>query len=182
MGDQMPRRYRFKRRRREDPERAQDMADVVKKLRAKKKRMRKHAHEGEVANIFKGQNFSDEDVKMGPRNTGWKVIARKITKRDNGQIIEKTTRIRTFGRLKKTAFIHGFLDELDKLGAIAKMLIEPRPKKSTALEKNPFLRLESKRKLVSGQGRTKDFPKSKKLMSGSAQYAHLTRPQQREAS
>ena len=222
----MPRRFR---RRQDDPELAHDMAELVKKLRARKKRLRKHANEDEVANVFKGQRFSDEDVKMGPRNKGWQIIDKQITKGEGGVIMEKTTRIRSFGRMKKTAFFRGFKDELEKKGytliealvglgvggtlagvgghalykhlkkkkgqtkkaaylekfsaeAIAKMLIEPNKKKSNALAKNPFLRLQAKRKLVSGQGRTSVVPKSGKLMSGSAQYAHLTRQERREAS
>jgi hypothetical protein len=173
MGDDVPRRFR---RRQDDPERAHDMAELVKKLRARKKRrMRKHAHEGEVARIFKGQRFGDEDVKMGPRNEGWQVIKEESSTTPSGMVIEKTTRIRRFGRMKKTAFIKGFFDELEKAGVeAAKMLIEPTPKKSPVLEKNPFLRLEAKRKLVAGKRRTKTIPKVKGLMSGSAQFLHRT--------
>ena len=92
------------------------MADLVKKLRARKKRMRKHAHAGEVANIFEGQSFSDEDVPMGSRNTGWKTIKKETSKTPSGMVIEKTTRVRRFGRMKKTAFLRGFADELEKKG------------------------------------------------------------------
>lgn len=189
MGVAMPRRY--KRVRREDPEKAHDMAELVKKLRARKKRMRKHAHEGEVANIFEGQSFSDEDVPMGSRNTGWKTIKKETSKTPSGMVIEKTTRIRRFGRMKKTAFLKGFVDELEKLGidlsklaagVLSKMVIEPTPKKSSLLKKNPFLRIESKRRLVSGKGRTESsVPKAKGLLSGSVQFAHLTQ-RKKEAS
>lgn len=177
------------------------MADLVKKLRARKKRMRKHAHAGEVANIFKGQSFSDEDVPMGARNTGWKTIKEETTKTPSGMVIKKTTRVRRFGRMKKTAFLKGFVDELEKKGFTliegqtkkvsylqkfaeglrSKMVIEPTPKKSGVLEKNPFLRLESKRRLVPGKSRTRTIPKVKGLLSGSAQFAHLTQ-RKKEAS
>jgi hypothetical protein len=225
----MPRRYR---RRHEDPEVAHDMAQVVKKIRARKKRMKKHAHEGEVARIFEGQRFSEKDIAMGPRNEGWQVIKSKFEKGPGGVTIEKTTRIRRFGRMKKTAFLRGFAEELEKKGftlaelllgagvagtgaAIgggalykhltrkkkkkgqtkkasylqkfaeglrSKMVVEPTPKKSGVLEKNPFLRLQSKRRLVSGKGRTESvLPKAKGLLSGSAQFAHLTQ-RKKEAS
>lgn len=171
------------------------MADLVKKLRARKQRMRKHAHTGEVANIFEGQSFSDEDVPMGSRNTGWKTIKKETSKTPSGMVIEKTTRVRRFGRMKKTAFLKGFVDELEKRGQTrktsylqkfaaglrAKMVIEPTPKKSPFLEKNPFLRLQLKRRLVSGRSRTRTIPKVKGLMSGSAQFAHLTQ-RKKEAS
>ncbi len=173
------------------------MLDAIKKLKAhKRKVLRKHANVEEVANIFEGQRFSDEDVKMGPRNKGWKVIAKETKKTKGGMIIEKTTRIRSFGRLKKTAFLRGFQDELEQhqtkkasylqkfaAGLRAKMVVEPSLRKSPVLKKNPFLRLQAKRRLVSGRERLNvaETPKAKGLMSGKAQFAHLVR-KQKEAS
>ena len=186
----------------------------------------KKANEGEVARVFKGQRFSDKDIALGPRNEGWQVLKSEFKDGPGGVKIEKTTRIRSFGRLKKTAFLHGFSDELEKKGftliealvagtgaalgghalykylkkkrekkkgqtkkasfldkfaARAKMLIEPSPKKSPVLEKNPFLRVESKRRLVAGKSRTKKVPKVRGLLSGSAQFAMPTKSR-KEAS
>jgi len=198
------------------------MSEVIKKIHARNRRMRKQANEDEVANIFKGQRFSDKDIATGPRNEGWQTIKSKFEKGPGGVTIEKTTRIRRFGRMKKTAFFRGFTHEIEKKGLTiiellaglgvagtlagvgghdlykhltkkkdlqtktasllaklanrlrSKMVIEPTPKKSTLLEKNPFLRLEAKRRLVSGRGRILDIPKAKGLMSGSAQFANIT--------
>lgn len=251
------------RRQQKDLELAHDMSEIIKRIHAGKQRMRKQANEDEVANIFRDQSFSDEDVKMGPRNTGWKTVAKETKVVPGGMIIEKTTRVRSFGRMKKTAFFRGFTNEIEKkgmtlvelimalgvsgvsgvggyriggapgavlapVGTIAgglagggigmfagglggallgrkidqwakgrrkkkrwqtkmaslldkfanrlrsKMVIEPTPKKSTILEKNPFLRIEAKRRLVSGRGRILDIPKARGLLSGSAQFANIT--------
>lgn len=241
--------------------------------------MKKRANVKEVARVFKGQRFSDEDFKLGPRNKGWKVIERKMEVDPSGVAVEKTTRIRSFGRLKKVAFVrgfgdelekqgftliellaalgaagagggviggvpgalgaqagmsagligggvlgerygrgglgsalgmiggglggglggallgrgiqhlfrgkskkkertkkasfvHGFLDEIRKLGAAA-MVVEPTPKKSPILEKNPFLRLQAKRKLVSGRRRADDVKKARGLLSRAQQFSSL---------
>jgi hypothetical protein len=122
MGVWMPRRYR---RRKVDPEQAKDMADVVRKILVRKKRrMKKTANEGEVARVFKGQRFSEKDIALGPRNEGWQTIKSKFEKGPGGVTIEKTTRIRRFGRMKKTAFLRGFVDELEKKGfTLAELLI-----------------------------------------------------------
>jgi len=256
----------LRRQRRIDVGAAQDMAEAIKKIMPKKRERKrtfaKQADEGEVSRIFEGQRFGDDDIKLGPRNEGWQIIDSKIETSPGGQVIEKTTRIRSFGRLKKLAFIHGFADELEKrgftiiellmalgvggaggaavggfpgaagalggmaggaalggtvgrpgLGALggavggallgrkigqwlkgkkkeqtkkaclekfaagfrSAMIVEPTPKKSSALEKNPFLRLEAKRRLVSGRARTGEIPKVRGLLSGSYQFAHLTR-------
>jgi hypothetical protein len=163
-----------------DPDTALDMAQAVKKIRGRRKRrgVSKTASEEEVARVFKGQRFSDKDIALGPRNKGWQVIKSKFEKGPGGVTIEKTTRIRSFGRLKKVAFLDGFLDEIRKQAAAA-MVVEPTKKKSSILEKNPFLRIESKRRLVSGKKRTTAVPKAKGLLTGAAQFA-MTR--KKEAS
>jgi len=245
-------------------------------------RMKKQGSEEEVARVFRGQKFSDKDIALGPRNEGWETLKSEFKPTPSGVMIEKTTRVRRFGRMKKTAFLQGFEDELEKKGftlielmmllglgaggggavgglpgaalapagmiggglagsavgdalarrgmsgasgiapgigalggtiggallgrkiqqwlqgrrrtgqekkasyldkfaAGAKMLLDPNVKKSPVLRKNPFLRLETGRKLVSGKKRTTDVPKAKGLLSGSIQFAHLTR-RSKEAS
>ena len=81
------------------------------------------------------------------------------------------------GQTKKASYLQKFA-----AGVLAKMVVEPTPKKSPLLKKNPFLRLQAKRRLVSGRKRldVSEDPKASGLMSGKAQFAYLTR--KKEAS